>query len=103
MIEDSSCRIKYKRPHDSDNGHRDNTWEKEYRTVKGFFPKLTLGENKGKDQTKKNGHSRDHQHQLKGVKQCLEKILVLKHVNIIIKEYEFAVKANAECSRACKG
>ena len=95
MIQDSSCRVKHKGPHNTYNSHGNNAWEKEYGTVEGFFPKLALSEDKGKDQTEENGHSRDHQHQLKGVKQCLEKVFVLEHVNIVIKKYEFTVKTNA--------
>ena len=81
MVQNSSCRIKHKGPHNTYNCHGYNTWEKENSTVKGFFLKLALGENKGKDQTKENSHSRD---QLKGVKQSPDKIFVLKHVNIVI-------------------
>ena len=98
MIEDSSCRIKYKRPHDSDNGHRDNTWKKEYRTIKRFLPELSLCKDESKYQAQKDRQCRNHKHQFKRIKKCLYKVLVFEHINIIIQEYKLTVESNAERS-----
>ena len=98
MIEDSSCRIKYKRPYDPDNRHRDNTREKEYRTIKRFLPELSLCKDESKYQAQKDRQCRNHKHQFKRIKKCLYKVLVFEHINIIIQEYKLTVESNTERS-----
>ena len=98
MIEDSSCRIKHKRPYNPDNRHGYNTRKKEYGTIKRFLPKFSLCKDESKYQAQKNRQSRNHKHQFKRIKKRLHKVLVFEHINIIIQKYKFTVESNTERS-----